>query len=121
MDQLNVNDILPAYFQDNRKNNSEIWGKDLSFQRGEMIKIVAPSGRGKTSLIHFLYGLRKDYNGSIQYGKNNMGSYASQLTRKERWQMVQYIRTLQPKATAGETPAAPTATAADSTATASTK
>jgi mono/diheme cytochrome c family protein len=34
---------------------------------------------------------------SIYYGKNNMGSYASQLSRKQRWQMVQYIRTLQPK------------------------
>ena len=34
---------------------------------------------------------------SIQYGKNNMGSYASQLDRKQRWQIVQYIRTLQPK------------------------
>jgi len=57
---------------------------------------------------------------SIQYGKNNMGSYASQLTRKERWQMVQYIRTLQPKAGAAEAPAA-AGTAADSTSTASTK
>ena len=34
---------------------------------------------------------------SINYGKNNMGSYASQLNRKQRWQMVQYIRLLQPK------------------------
>jgi len=37
---------------------------------------------------------------SLFYGKNNMGSYASQLSRTQRWQMVQYIRTLQPK-TAG--------------------
>jgi len=34
---------------------------------------------------------------SINYGKNNMGSYASQLDRKQRWQLVHYIRTLQPK------------------------
>ena len=39
---------------------------------------------------------------SITYGKNNMGSYASQLDRKQRWMIIQYIRTLQPKAaTAG--------------------
>ncbi|MGG9970744.1 c-type cytochrome [Ferruginibacter sp. SUN002] len=37
---------------------------------------------------------------SIYYGLNNMGSYASQLDRKQRWQLVQYIRTLQPKAAA---------------------
>lgn len=37
---------------------------------------------------------------SINYGKNNMGSYASQLTRTQRWMIIKYIRTLQPKATA---------------------
>lgn len=47
---------------------------------------------------------------SINYGKNNMGSYASQLNRKQRWQLVQYIRTLQPKP---ETAAAPAPAAAD--------
>lgn len=43
---------------------------------------------------------------SIFYGKNNMGSYASQLSRKQRWQMVQYIRTLQPKSATSATAAA---------------
>lgn len=37
---------------------------------------------------------------SINYGKNNMGSYASQLSRKQRWMIIKYIRTLQPKASA---------------------
>jgi mono/diheme cytochrome c family protein len=32
---------------------------------------------------------------SITYGKNNMGSYASQLDRHQRWMIVKYIRTLQ--------------------------
>jgi len=40
---------------------------------------------------------------SINYGKNNMGSYASQLSRKQRWMIVHYIRTLQPKAIATAT------------------
>jgi mono/diheme cytochrome c family protein len=48
---------------------------------------------------------------SIQYGKNNMGSYASQLSRKQRWQIVQYIRTLQPKPKAADVAAKPSATA----------
>jgi len=34
---------------------------------------------------------------SITYGKNNMGSYASQLSRDQRWKVIKYIRTLQPK------------------------
>jgi len=46
---------------------------------------------------------------SITYGRNLMGSYASQLDRKQRWMLVKYIRSLQPKAAA--TTAAPAATA----------
>lgn len=42
---------------------------------------------------------------SLTYGKNNMGSYASQLTRKQRWEIIHYIRTLQPKANAAKTAA----------------
>jgi mono/diheme cytochrome c family protein len=55
---------------------------------------------------------------SITYGKNNMGSYASQLTKEQRWKIVKYVRTLQgagAAATTDSTAKAPVA--ADSTAT----
>jgi mono/diheme cytochrome c family protein len=50
---------------------------------------------------------------SVTYGKNNMGSYASQLDRKQRWMIVQYVRMLQPKPSA-----TPSMAKTDSTATA---
>lgn len=34
---------------------------------------------------------------SITYGKNNMGSYASQLSRKQRWMVIQYVKSQQLK------------------------
>ncbi len=34
---------------------------------------------------------------SITYGKGVMGSYASQITKAQRWMIIKYIRTLQPK------------------------
>lgn len=45
---------------------------------------------------------------SMAYGKNLMGSYASQLSRKQRWQIIHYIRQKQGKAGNG-TAAAPAA------------
>jgi mono/diheme cytochrome c family protein len=36
---------------------------------------------------------------SITYGKGLMGSYASQVTRAQRWMIIKYIRTMQPKPT----------------------
>ena len=37
---------------------------------------------------------------SVTYGKNLMGSYASQLSRKQRWMVIRYINTKQMKSTA---------------------
>ena len=34
---------------------------------------------------------------SVTYGKNLMGSYASQLSRKQRWMVIRYIKTKQAK------------------------
>jgi len=63
---------LPVYFEEERKKRSEIWGKEIVFQRGELTKIIAPSGSGKTSLMHFLYGIRREYTGDILYDQQSL-------------------------------------------------
>jgi ABC-type lipoprotein export system ATPase subunit len=70
--QLAISKLLPTYFEKSRTQTSEIWGKELVWQKGEMIKIVAPSGSGKSSLINFLYGMRKDYEGVIRYAQTQV-------------------------------------------------
>jgi len=42
---------------------------------------------------------------SVTYGKNLMGSYASQLSRKQRWQIIRYIKDKQLAKKAAATPA----------------
>ena len=73
---LQLQDLLPLYFEESKKQTSEIWGKDLRFEKGEMIKIVAPSGSGKTSLTHFVYGTRSDYSGTISFSGNNTRQFS---------------------------------------------
>ncbi|MFT4152938.1 c-type cytochrome [Parafilimonas sp.] len=43
---------------------------------------------------------------SVTYGKNLMGSYASQLTRTQRWEIIAYIKSKQAKDLASKAPAA---------------
>ena len=56
---------------------------------------------------------------TVTYGKGNMGSYASQLTRKQRWMVIQYVKKTQLGDAAAAAPADSTATAkgSDSTTT----
>ncbi|RYY19059.1 MAG: ATP-binding cassette domain-containing protein [Chitinophagaceae bacterium] len=67
---FDIKQLAPGWFTNSQAIASEVWSKDLSFQQGELIEIIAPSGSGKTSLIHFLYGMRGDYRGAIQYNNN---------------------------------------------------
>jgi ABC-type lipoprotein export system ATPase subunit len=89
--QLRIQQLLPSYFPENRKDTSEIWGKKLIFKKGEYIKIVAPSGKGKTSFMHFVYGLRKDYSGSISFDGSDISQYSQEDlagSRKNKLSMV---------------------------------
>jgi ABC-type lipoprotein export system ATPase subunit len=70
--QLTISNLLPTYFEKSRTQTSEIWGKELVWQKGELIKIVAPSGSGKSSLVNFLYGMRRDYTGNIRYDQQDI-------------------------------------------------
>ena len=41
---------------------------------------MAPSGSGKTSFIHLLYGLRKDFNGNIFFDDKNISNFTAEET-----------------------------------------
>jgi len=88
---LQIQQILPTYFDADITQQSEIWGKNLQFKKGELIKIVAPSGSGKTSLMHFLYGMRHDYNGTISWNNKTTRTLSIEemaLLRKDHFSIV---------------------------------
>jgi putative ABC transport system ATP-binding protein len=70
--QITLQQLIPGYFDQQDSRVSDIWKQDIVLHKGEYIKIVAPSGSGKTSLTQFLYGLRNEYNGTILYDDHNL-------------------------------------------------
>jgi putative ABC transport system ATP-binding protein len=74
--QIVLQKIVPTYFEQDKLNNSQIWAQDVTLAKNEHVQIIAPSGSGKTSLIHFIYGLRKDYGGIISYGNENIAAFS---------------------------------------------
>lgn len=65
--QIKLRHLTPDYIEKKDRSASQLWEQDIVINKGAHLHIVAPSGSGKTSLIHFIYGLRKDYSGSIFY------------------------------------------------------
>ncbi len=63
---LELNQLIPIPLKDRlSKKESSVWSNQLNIDAEEWIKITAPSGTGKTTLMNMLYGIRSDYDGSI--------------------------------------------------------
>lgn len=70
--QIRLQQVSPDFIEEEKISGSQVWRSDLVFHPGEKVQIIAPSGSGKTSLMHFLYGMRKDYSGDIFYTEENI-------------------------------------------------
>ena len=89
--QIALQKIAPSFLNKENYTRSEVWGNTVIFNKGENVHIVAPSGSGKTSLIHFLYGLRNDYTGDILYNNENIKAFDAEkfsLWRKQHLSIV---------------------------------
>jgi ABC-type lipoprotein export system ATPase subunit len=89
--QIKLQQIVPTFIEEEKISRSQVWNNAVVFSAGEKIQIVAPSGSGKTSLIHFLYGLRKDYNGSIVYNNRSIAGFSAEDFALHRQQFISIV------------------------------
>lgn len=89
---IELNRLIPVPLIGIPHMESEIWDSDsVVFNTGEKISIVAGSGKGKTSLLSCMYGIRKDYNGEIRIGGKPAISLSSREWSELRKKKLSYI------------------------------
>ena len=88
---ISLNGVIPLYIDKGKALASQAWGKNLEIKKGEHVHIVAPSGTGKSSIIHFIYGLRNDYEGTISYDGKNIDKLNSDEFAVYRQQKVSIV------------------------------
>lgn len=71
--QLQLSQLAPIPIREKISSRpSDVWLNELTIARGERIFIQAPSGTGKTTFIHMLYGLRNDFEGKISWNGKSL-------------------------------------------------
>ena len=69
---------------DDRLNNSDVWMRDVVFEKGNTYLLEANSGTGKSSLCSYIFGYRKDYQGQICFDGKDIASLSTKALVKIR-------------------------------------
>ena len=77
MERIELKRVIPEIFASRADISSDIWLRDISFERGKSYLVHAASGTGKSSLCSYLYGQRGDYRGDILFDGDNIASYTT--------------------------------------------
>ena len=89
--QIQLQQLCPGFIEEEKISRSQVWNADLLFHKGEKIQVIAPSGSGKTSLIHFLYSMRRDYCGNILFNGKNIAGFDSEELALSRRQFTSIV------------------------------
>lgn len=76
METIELQQTLPEVFDGRDSIISDVWHRQVAFQRGKTYLVEAVSGTGKSSLCSFIYGYRKDYQGIICFDGENVKNFS---------------------------------------------
>ena len=73
---IRLDKMIPLPLLEQDTTGSGVWeAESVLFEPGKSYIIEAPSGRGKTSLLSVIYGIRKDYQGKVFHNDNDILGY----------------------------------------------
>lgn len=105
MKTITFQHVLPQIFASRNNLVSEIWNKEVTFEKGKTYLIEAESGKGKSTFCSYITGYREDYSGTILFDETETRSLQVkdwvEIRKKHISQLFQELR-LFPELTAYE-------------------
>lgn len=70
-----LNNVQPEPIPPALMEQSNIWATNLNIQKGKRYLVTAASGKGKSTFLHAMYGLRKDYTGQVNFDNQDVKAF----------------------------------------------
>ena len=68
IDRITFQSVVPQVFESQKEAlYSEVWNRELTFEKGKLYLIEAASGRGKSTFCSYVLGYRHDYSGQVLF------------------------------------------------------
>lgn len=75
MNSIKLNNVLPHVFEQVSDLQSDVWKKDVCFEKGNLYLVEAASGKGKSTFCSYVIGYRHDYAGQVVFDQNDVRSF----------------------------------------------
>ncbi|HCS20473.1 MAG TPA: ABC transporter [Bacteroidetes bacterium] len=72
--EIRLQHIVPKPFE-GMVSGHAVWGQDFTFHPQNNYLLTAPSGKGKSTLLHILHGSRRDFAGSLWIDERNSATF----------------------------------------------
>jgi putative ABC transport system ATP-binding protein len=76
MDNITLESIRPLVKVGMFGATSDLWGNAVTLNKGKHYLFRSRSGRGKTSAMAFIYGLRNDFSGTIRFDHRDISTFS---------------------------------------------
>lgn len=67
MNSISFQSVMPHVFSQRDDIVSELWFKNVTFDKGHLYLVEADSGKGKSTFCSYVVGYRHDYTGSVLF------------------------------------------------------
>ena len=74
---IELQNLIPEPIPQKIVEASEVWGTNLRIETNSNVLVSAQSGMGKSTLLHIIYGLRKDYSGQLLMDGKNIREHST--------------------------------------------
>ena len=89
--KIELKNIVPNPMKDDAFNAESIWRKEFTLESNHSYLISSDSGKGKSTLLSYIYGLRADYSGSISMDEENQKNTSIDGWSKLRTNKLSYL------------------------------
>ena len=89
--KVTLQNIVPNPMKDEAFSAESIWGKVCVLDSNHSYLISSNSGKGKSTLLSYIYGLRADYSGSISIDLENQQNISIDSWSKLRTNKLSYL------------------------------
>lgn len=85
------NTVIPTPLREDNLTLSEVWDTKLVITPDENYFLSSNSGKGKSTFLNYLYGLRKDYEGTIFMNDEDISSFSLKDWATLRKEKIAYL------------------------------